>query len=56
MFGIEDPGVWLAYLLCIFSTLFCFVYGILNWNKGDEQTHPEDVKWAKDEKAVQETL
>ncbi len=56
MFGINDPGVWLAYLLCILSTVFCFIYGVANWNKGDETVRPEDVKWVKDEKAVEEGL
>lgn len=54
--GIEDPQIWLAYLLCIASTLFCLVYGMLNWNKGDEAVYPEDIKWVKDEKVVEENL
>jgi hypothetical protein len=54
--GIEDPGVWLAYLLCIFSALFCVIYGISRWNKGDEPIRTEDVKWVKDEKQVEEEL
>ena len=54
--GIADPGVWSAYLLCILSTLFCIVYGIINWNKGDEVVHPEDKKWVEDEKHIGETL
>jgi hypothetical protein len=56
MLGIEDPGVWLAYLLCILSALFCIIYGMINWNKGDEPVHAEDVKWVKDEKRVEEEL
>ena len=54
--GIEDPGIWSAYLLCILSALFCIIYGLINWNKGDEAIHPEDVKWVKDEKAVEKEL
>jgi hypothetical protein len=54
--GIEDPGVWLAYLLCILSAAFCVLYGILYWDKGDEPIHPEDVKWVKDEKQVEKEL
>jgi len=29
MFGIEDPQVWGAYLLCILSAVFCVGYGIV---------------------------
>lgn len=54
--GLPDPGVWLAYVLCIASALFCVVYGVLNWNKGDEAIRPEDIRWVKDEKAVEDNL
>jgi len=54
--GLEDPGIWLAYVLCILSAIFCVIYGIANWDKGDEPVHPEDVRWVKDEKAVEENL
>ncbi len=50
MLGIADSQVFLAYLLCILSTLLCVVYGFLTWNKGDEPVKPEDVEWAKEEK------
>lgn len=33
MFGINDWGIWLAYILCFASVVLCIVYGILNWNK-----------------------
>ena len=56
MLGIPDPGVWLAYLLCILSVVLCVIYGAINWNKGDEQVYPEDVKWVKDEEIVKEEL
>lgn len=48
--GIEDPGVWLAYVLSLISAVACVVYGIVNWNKGDEPVTKEDVDWAKEEK------
>jgi hypothetical protein len=54
--GIEDVGVWSAYLLCIASALFCVIYGIANWNKGDEPIYSEDKKWVEDEKIVKEEL
>lgn len=56
MLGIQDPGVWMAYLLCILSVVICVIYGAVNWNKGDEQVYPEDVKWVKDEQIVKEDL
>lgn len=56
MFGIEDPKIWSAYLLCILSALFAVVYGFLNWNKGDDPVYPEDKKWVEDEKIVEEKL
>jgi hypothetical protein len=52
MFGIDDPQVWLAYLLCILAAAFAVVYGILNWNKGDGPVHPEDAKWVKAERSI----
>ena len=57
MLGIEDNWVVLAYVLCILSTLVCVIYGILNWNKGDEPVLQEDVDWAQEEKEeIEETL
>lgn len=35
--GIEDPMIWGVYVLIIFFALLCIVYGIVNWNKGDEE-------------------
>ena len=36
MLGIDDPGIWGVYLLCILSTLLCVIYGIVNWNREGE--------------------
>lgn len=44
MLGIEDTYVWLAYLLCIASTLLCVIYGVISWNRGAEPVQAEDVK------------
>ena len=49
--GIEDTGVWLAYVLSIACAVLCVGYGIVNWNKGEEPVKKEDVDWAKEEKA-----
>jgi uncharacterized membrane protein YidH (DUF202 family) len=48
MFGINDPWIWGAYILCILSTILCVVYGILNWNKGEEKEEKqiqEEIEW-----------
>jgi hypothetical protein len=34
--GIADPWVWGGYIACILVALLCVVYGVINWNKGDE--------------------
>jgi len=52
-----DLGVSLAFWLTIFSALLCVVYGVINWNKGDEESN--DVllaKWAEEEKEINEEL
>lgn len=36
MFGIEDPGIWIAYLAGFACLVFAICFGIANWNKGDE--------------------
>ncbi len=54
--GIEDGYVFAAYLLCILSTLLCVVYGIIYWNRGEEEVKKEDAEWAAHEKKVEEEL
>jgi hypothetical protein len=55
--GIQDSGVWLAYVLSLASAALCVGYGIVNWNKGEEPAKKEDVDWAKEEKTeVEDTL
>ncbi|HUT31696.1 MAG TPA: hypothetical protein VMX13_18050 [Sedimentisphaerales bacterium] len=56
MLGIDDKYVSMAYLLCIASALLCVIYGLLNWNRGQEVTKAEDVRWAEEEKKVEEEL
>jgi hypothetical protein len=53
MLGIDDPVVLLAYILCVASTLLCVVYGVINWNKGDDAVRPEDEKWSTEEKQAE---
>lgn len=55
--GIDDPWVWSAYILTILSMLLCVIYGVLNWNKGDEDEEAqikEEMEWHKKEKEMEE--
>lgn len=55
--GINDPWVLSAYIGCILVMLLCVVYGILNWNKGDEDEEiqvKEEMEWHKKEKEMEE--
>jgi len=56
LFGIEDTYIWLVYLLCIASAVLCVLYGLVNWNKGETPVKSEDVRWAEQEKKVEEEL
>ncbi|GAX87571.1 conserved hypothetical protein [Lebetimonas natsushimae] len=52
-----DLGVSLAFWLTILSTLLCVVYGIINWNRGDEESNEILLKkWAEEEKEINEEL
>jgi hypothetical protein len=37
MLGINDPQIWLAYLLSIGSALGCIIYGLMHWNDTDPE-------------------
>ncbi len=37
MLGIDDPQIWIAYILCFLSAFGCIVYGALKWNTGAEE-------------------
>lgn len=54
MLGIDDPYVLTGYLLCIGAVLLCVGYGLLFWNRGAEDTDADDVRWAAEEKEVEE--
>lgn len=56
MLGIPDPWVWMAYLLCILSTVGCILWGWLFWNKGDQPVQPGDVQWTQQEKKTEQEL
>jgi hypothetical protein len=59
MFGIEDPWILTAYLLCFLSAFACIIYGIMNWNKGADK-EPDELKeganWEIKESEIEETL
>lgn len=38
MFGISDPGIWLAYLLALVCLFYSIWFGITHWNKDDEES------------------
>lgn len=42
MFGINDPGIWLAYLLAFACLIFSVVYGIIYWNKDSKNEKEEN--------------
>lgn len=42
MFGIEDPGIYLAYAAAVACLAFAVVFGIRQWNK--EYDEPSDKK------------
>jgi hypothetical protein len=58
MLGIQDPWVWLGYVLSILSALLCVFWGILKWNWDEPAEEPKDeVKhWVAEEKKVEEEL
>lgn len=47
MFGIDDPGIYLAYLLAIGCLVFSVWFGITRWNredKDDDTINPKNPK------------
>ena len=37
MFGIDDPGIWIAYLTAFLCLVFSIWYSISNWNKDEKE-------------------
>ena len=59
MFGIEDPVIYIGYLLTVLSLLLCVIYGAINWNKRDEPEESvleTDVKWEEKEEEIQSQI
>ncbi|HOT07167.1 MAG: hypothetical protein A4E45_00301 [Methanosaeta sp. PtaB.Bin039] len=56
MLGIDDPLIWGVYILCILSMILCVVYGLINWNRGEEaevQEIAEEEAWEEEEEKMQ---
>ncbi len=51
-----DFGVNLAFYLTIFGTILCIVYGVMNWNKGSNDSSKGVKNWAKTEDKIDEGL
>ncbi len=45
MLGFSEFSILAVYVLCIASALLCIVYGVINWNKGDDEVSETDAKW-----------
>ncbi|MDA3930241.1 MAG: hypothetical protein PF541_14925 [Prolixibacteraceae bacterium] len=59
MFGITDPGIYMAYLMVFLCLIFAVVFGIVNWNKGkltDEETIETDLKWEEKEEQIKKEI
>jgi len=57
--GIPDFWIWSAYLLCILSAAACVVYGLYNWNRGNDDEHrqiEEERDWEATEQEVESKL
>ncbi|MCD6408540.1 hypothetical protein J7L87_05785 [bacterium] len=60
MFGLGDAAVSTGFLLTILSSLLCIIYGIIIWNKPEEEVSEEEIReekeWAEEEKRIEETM
>lgn len=59
MLGINDPVIYIGYLLAILSLIACVIYGILNWNKGiekDSDALEKDLAWEEKDEQIQSEI
>ncbi|PKM95494.1 MAG: hypothetical protein CVU84_05355 [Firmicutes bacterium HGW-Firmicutes-1] len=59
MLGIQDLNIFLVFSLCVISALFCVVYGVLNWNKGQEKEMDEikeELLWEEKDNKINDLL
>ena len=56
--GMGDFSIFLVYVLCIASAVACVVYGIINWNKGEEPKEElqKDKEWETKDTEIKEDL
>lgn len=53
--GIPDLWVSMSIILSLLTTVFCAVYGLIGWNKGDDsETTDETKKWVEEEDKIEE--
>ncbi|MFH1567695.1 MAG: symporter small accessory protein [Gemmatimonadota bacterium] len=56
MLGLADGWVFLAYVLCILSSVLCVVYGVRNWDRDGETDGAEQTQWMKQETEIEKPL
>ncbi|MHB8129955.1 MAG: symporter small accessory protein [Mobilitalea sp.] len=59
MLGLQDLNIFIVFSLCILCSIFCVVYGCLNWNKGQEKESDEmiaELTWEEKEDKINELL
>ena len=56
MLGLPDAAIAAAYVLCVASALLCVVYGVVNWNKGDDSEDKKELQWESHEQKIEESL
>lgn len=59
MLGLQDFNIVLVFSFCILCSAFCVVYGIWNWNKGQDEENieiAEELLWEEKEDKVNEAL
>jgi hypothetical protein len=55
--GINDPWIWMAYVLCLAATAFCVIFALVMRNRGGEDpVRKADRTWVENEKKVEEQL
>ena len=54
MLGIDDPLIWLAYVMCLAATVLSVGYGLVRRNRAADDVTPEDRAWASAEKKVED--
>lgn len=59
MLGLNDFFISLVFSLCALSALFSVIYGLINWNKGQEKETDEiteELLWEKTEDKINDLL